>query len=107
MSEDKNAEIQNQILMSKRIAEKWLTKTAQAEYRVDIYFTNPKEAKMIPSLLRSFRDGRATFASVGRVSDLGVAEHGDTVTIWSSNREGVIQLKDHFEERGFETSGVW
>lgn len=103
MSDD----IQNQILMSKRIAMKWLSKTAQAEYRVDIYFTSPKEAKMMPSLLRSFRDGRATFASVGRINDLGVQEQGDVVTVWSSNREELILLKDHFEKRGFETSGLW
>lgn len=104
---DSNSDIQNQILMSKRIAMKWLSKTAQAEYRVDIYFTNPKESKMMPSLLRSFRDGRATFASVGRIADLGVKEQGDVVTVWSSNREELIQLKDHFEKRGFETSGLW
>jgi hypothetical protein len=45
--------------------------------------------------------------SVPTIPDLGIRENFDSVTLWSANREAMVALKDWFEKRGYETTGVW
>jgi len=79
---------------------------AHAEYRFSVLF-GAREIRNLPGLLRSFRDGKVAMEDVPQIHDLGVKESFDTVSVWSTDREGLIKLKDWFEKRGFETTGVW
>jgi len=97
---------ENRIVMAKVIAARWLSARVHPEYRVTVYY-GAREIKGIPNLLHSFRDGKIHMGSAQPVSDLGIEEGFDSITMWSANREGLIGLKDWFESRGFETTGVW
>ena len=44
---------------------------------------------------------------VPKVADLGIKEGFDYVEMWSQDREGLVALKDWFETRGLETTGMW
>lgn len=62
------------------------------------------------SELRRFRDGlvnRGGLASIPPIHDLGVQYRGDSLYVWSRNRSLLVQLKDHFEKSGLETTGMW
>lgn len=97
---------EKRVVMARRIARRWLRKAAHSEYRFQVLF-GAREIKNLPGLLRSFRDGKIAMEEVPRISDLGVKDSFDSVSVWSSDREGLIKLKNWFERRGFETTGVW
>ena len=97
---------ERRVLMARSLARRWLEDQSHPEHRVTVYFVG-REARGYPSLLRSFRDSRLRIGSIEPITDLGVSEGFDSVTLWSSNREGLAKLAAWFEERGFETTGVW
>lgn len=94
------------VIMARNVARRWLRRTAKAEFRFSILLGS-KEIKNLPGLLRSFRDGKVAMEGVPQISDLGVCETFDTISVWSNNREALIGLKNWFEKRGIETTGVW
>lgn len=97
---------EKRVVMAKRVARKWLRRVARSEYRFQVLF-GAREIKNLPGLLRSFRDGKVAMEGVGRIPDMGISEDFDSISVWSSNREAIVQLKDWFEKRGFETTGLW
>lgn len=92
------------IIMAKEIAKRWLEKEAHAEYRLSVYHDRSKN---IASMLKSFRDGRLLIASVDAIRDLGVREKAESTSIWSADHVGLVKLGKWFEEKGYETTGVW
>lgn len=104
MDEDK-ASIKR-VVMAKLVARRWLAGQATTEYRFDVLY-GAREIKHLPSLLRSFRDRRVAMEGLTSIPDLGVKEGFDSISLWSADRVGLIALKDWFERRGFETSGIW
>ena len=97
---------EKRVVMAKRVAARWLRKVARPEYRFRVLL-GAREIRNLPGLLRSFRDGKIAMESVSKIGDLGVKGGFDYVAVWSQDREGLIQLKNWFEKRGFETTGVW
>lgn len=93
--------------MAKDIAKQWLRKRVSDEYRLKIYSTQTVDFQPLPGLLKSLREGKVKLGSVTQIKDLGVDVGFDYISIWSSERETLIELKDWLEKRGFETSGVW
>ena len=93
--------------MAKDIAKQWIRKRATQEYRLKIYSTTQVDFQSLPSLLKSLRDGKAKLGSVTKIPDLGVQVGFDYISIWSSEKDTLVQLKDWLEARGFETSGIW
>ena len=65
------------------------------------------EFKNLPNLLRAFRDNRVAVRGLLPIPDMGIKEEFDAVEVWSSDREALARLKDWFEKRNLETSGVW
>jgi hypothetical protein len=100
------AKIERKIVMTKVVATKWISKLAQAEYRFSILFGNYR-IKNLPDLLRSFRDGRVAMTGLKQIKDLGVKESFDGIEVWSSDKVGMVALQKWFEDRGFETTGVF
>ena len=98
--------IEKRVLMAKLVAGRWLSRVAHLEYRLRVLY-GAREFKNIPNLLRAFRDGKVAMQGLAPLPDLGVKEEFDAVEIWSSNREALAKLKDWFERRGLETTGVW
>ena len=94
------------ILMTKRVAERWLRAVSFPEYRVRVLY-GAKEIRNLTGLLHSFRDGRVAMGSVPRIADLGVKDGSDGLELWSRDRVGLLALTTWFEKRGFETSGIW
>ena len=92
--------------MAKRVAAKWLQRTSQAEYRFEV-LGGASDLRHIPNMLRSFRDGKVAVQGVPLIPDLGIQDHGDSLALWSRDRTAIVALKDWFEKRGYETSGVW
>lgn len=101
----KPVEHENRILMSRRVASRWVARLATPQYRVRVLF-GAREIKNLPNLLDSFRDGKVAMAGVTRVADLGIKTDFDGIDLWSADREGLIALQQWFEKRGFETSGI-
>lgn len=99
-------EVDKRVVMVRRVAAKWLARVAEEEHRFDVLY-GAKEIKNLPNLLRSFRDGKVALEGVPRVANLGIKENFDSLTLWSNDRSAVVALKDWFEKRGFETTGVW
>lgn len=97
---------QRRVVMAKRIAERWIRKVAHAEHRFDVLL-GAREVKNLPNLLRAMRDGKVALEGVPRVASLGIQESFDSLTLWSGDREAMVSLKDWFEKRGFETTGIW
>jgi len=97
---------ERRVVMAKRLAARWVARKAKAEYRFSVLY-GAREIRNLPNLLRSFRDGKVAMEDAPRVADLGVRESFDSLTLWSNDREGMVSLKDWFEKRGFETTGVW
>ena len=102
MSESEN----KRVVMARRVAAAWITRKAKAEYRFSVLL-GAREIRNLPNLLRSMRDSKLAMTGVPNIADLGVKEHFDKVTMWSSDREAMIQLADWFERRNFDTTGVW
>lgn len=94
------------VLMTKRVATRWLRSVAFPEYRVRVLF-GTVEVRNLPNLLYSFRDGKVAMKGVPRVADLGVKTSFDGLELWSKDYEGLKALAYWFEKRGFETTGLW
>jgi hypothetical protein len=99
-------QVEKRVVMPKTVAKRWVARIAHAEYRFKILL-GTQEVKGLPGLLRSFRDRKVAMAGVEPLPDLGVKENFDYIEVWSSNHDGIVKLKDWFERRGFETTGVW
>lgn len=99
-------QVEKRVVMSKTVAKRWVARIAHAEYRFKILL-GTQEVKGLPGLLRSFRDRKVAMAGVEPLPDLGVKENFDYIEVWSSSHDGIVKLKDWFEKRGFETTGVW
>jgi hypothetical protein len=97
---------EKKVFMARAVARRWLGKIAKSEYRLRVLY-GAVEYKNLPNLLRSFRDGKVAVKGVSLIADLGVKEDFDGIELWSSNREALQGLQGWFEDRGFETSGVW
>lgn len=97
---------EKRVVMAKDVARRWLGRLATSEHRLKILY-GVREEKKLPNLLRSFRDRKATFADVPFIEDMGVKEGFDYVEVWSSDRDGLMKLRDWFEKRGYETTGIW
>lgn len=98
---------ERRVVMAKMVARKWLTKEATVEYRLTAYSSDPRLLKALPSLLRSFRDSRVRLGSLQAISDLGIKENGDSVSIWSSDADKLAALQGWLEKKGYDTTGVW
>lgn len=98
---------ERRVVMAKLVARKWLTKEAHVEYRLTAYNSDQRMLKALPSLLRSFRDGRVKLGSLQAISDLGVKEEGESVTLWSSDADKLASLQNWLENKGYDTTGVW
>lgn len=94
------------VMMSRKVASAWITKVATPEFRFRV-LSGHKDLRRMVSLLRSFRDAKVKIAGLSPLPDLGVREDGGSLTVWSSRREAIVTLKDWFEKRGYETTGVW
>lgn len=97
---------EKRVVMTRAVARRWISRVAHTEYRLRVLLGG-NEIRNLPGLLRSFRDRKVGMADVTPLPDLGVRESFDFVEVWSTNREGLVHLKDWFERRGFETTGVW
>lgn len=93
--------------MARSVARRWLQSKARQEYRLTVYQTSYGHVRNLPSLLRSLRDGRVKLGSVTGLSDMGVKEGFDSLSVWSSNYEGLKALNKWLTCRGVETSGIW
>ena len=93
--------------MTKRLARRWVLQHITPESRITVYY-GADDVSRIPSLLRSFRDGRVRLTGVSiTMPDLGVKERFDAFEVWSSDKESMVVLNKWLEDRGFQTSGVW
>ena len=97
---------EKRIVMARVVARRWILKVAKSEYRLRILY-GAIEIKNTAKLLKSLRNGKIAMEGVLPLRDLGVRDEFDAVEVWSRNREALISLKDWFEKRGFETTGVW
>ncbi len=108
-------EFEHRVLISKDVARKYIFQCASPEYRFNVICFDEKTARLQSWLLKKFRSAEArdrtqVFGKLGTldpIQDLGVSVHNDTLSVWSCNRKGLLELKDHFENSGFETSGIW
>lgn len=105
MEDSKGSE--RRVVLAKTVAQRWLENRVRPEYRFQVFRSASCDIKKLPSLLRSFRDQKIKIAGVSPLPDLGIQEEFDTISLWSSNREALLQLKNWFEERGLETTGMW
>lgn len=94
------------VLMTKRVAERWLRAVSFPEYRIRVLY-GAREIRNLTNLLHSFRDGRVAMRGVPRVADLGVKQGFDGLELWSRDHDGLQALGEWFEKRGFETTGIW
>jgi hypothetical protein len=97
---------ESRVVMAKIVAGRWLDARTRDEHRLKVYY-GPREIKNLPGLLRSFRDEKLKIGSIDPIPDLGIQEEFDSITIWSTDRVGLVHLREWFEERGCETSGIW
>ena len=97
---------ERRVIQARKIAGKWIARVSHGEYRLKVLY-GPFEIRNLPNLLRSFRDGKVAMEGVPVLKDMGIKEEFDFVELWSKNREALCKLRDWFEDRGFETSGVW
>ena len=93
------------IIMSKKIASNWLKSKTKPRYEITI-FNRDKSSKRTAELLRSVRDNKIKLAGMDTISDLGIKESFDGVTLWSSNHAALEKLAKWFEVRGYDTTGV-
>lgn len=95
------------VIIARAVADRWLQGEVRPEFRLRVYNSVRVDMRYIPGLLRSFRDGNARVGSLNPISDLGIRQAFDHLELWTSDREGLIALKDWFEKQGCETTGVW
>ena len=96
----------HRVVMSKQVAYRWLLKTAKEEHVLTVLYGS-RHTGRIASYIRAFRDNKATLQGVPTIPDLGVEETFDGLRLWSSDRSKLVSLKDWFEKRGYETTGIW
>jgi hypothetical protein len=98
------------VCMAKRVATAWLETHAQPEHRITVYAA-ADALRNLPSLLRAFRDHKTRLAGLGEfpgdLDDLGISTGFDQMTLWSKNREGMIELDKWLRKKGCETTGIW
>lgn len=94
------------VLMTKRVAERWLRAVSFPEYRLRVLYGS-REIRNLTNLLYSFRDGKVAMKGVPRIADLGIKADFDGLELWSKDRVGLQVLGQWFEQRGFETTGLW
>lgn len=99
-------EKEKHVIMVHRVARRWIMQMASPEYRLRVLY-GTCEIKNLPSLLKSFRDGRVAMEGLTPIRDLGIKEDFDAVEIWSRNREALMKLQSWFEKRDYETTGIW
>ncbi len=93
------------IVMSKSVARRWVAGLAQPEFRVRVLLGSG-DAKNVIGMLKSFRDRKISMG-LPPVRSLGIKEAFEYLDLWTPDRDGLIGLKDWFEKKGFETTGVW
>lgn len=98
---------ERRVVLAKTVAQRWLQNHLHEEYRFQVFRSASCDIKKLPNLLRSFRDARVKISGVSPLPDLGIQEGFDAISLWSSNREALLQLKNWFEDRGMETTGMW
>lgn len=94
------------VLMTKRVAERWLRSVMYPEYRFKVLYGS-KDFRNMSGLMLAFRDGKVAVQDVPRVADLGVQDGFDGLELWSRDHDGLVALQAWFERRGFETTGIW
>ena len=97
----------HRVLMAKRVADKWLSVHSSPEYRLVVYRLAAREPRHLPSLLRSFRDGKIKIGSASSISDLGIKAEFDSITLRSRDQEALGRLEQALQKLGCETSGVY
>jgi len=97
---------ETKIVMEKRVAARWLSRIAKSEHRLKIFYS-ARGSQNLANLMRSYRDGKVVLEGVHNTVDIGVKDYGNAVEVWTSDREVLIQIKEWFEKRGYETTGVW
>jgi len=97
---------EKQVVMTKRVAERWLRAVMYPEYRFKVLYGS-KDFRNMASLMHSFRDGRIAMQGCPRVADLGVKDGFDGLELWSKDHDGLVALQAWYEKRGFETTGIW
>ena len=97
---------ERRVVMAKALARQWLRKKATEEYRLKIYL-GAKEIRNLPGLRRSLSDSKIKMAGVDPITDMAIEACFDSITVWSGDRDSLVTLRDWFEKRGFETTGVW
>jgi hypothetical protein len=98
--------VEKRTLMAKSIAEQYLEKLSQTEHRVRIFYGAGGDQRSIPSLLRSFRDGRIRMSGVSPTSHIGLSEEMDGLVVWSSDEEFIRTFCAWCDARGIEHTGV-
>ncbi len=97
---------EKRVIMAREVARKWLEKHSFAEYRFRVLL-NGGDANAYASLLKGHRDGRVALTKVAHIPDLGVREEVGSLTVWSSNKQGMLSLRQYFTNRGMDTSWIW
>ena len=94
--------------MARAVAARWVAAAATAEYRFSIYGCGTRaETRHLAALLKSFRDGKTRLAGVEAIGDLGVADRGDHVEVWSADVARLSVVAAWAEGRGMDTSFIW
>lgn len=96
------------VVMAREVARRFLEERSNPEYRLEVFYDGTaREKKALPNLFRAFRDGKVKVGHISSIPDLGISEEFDHFTLWSSNRDSLIELKNWLEKHGHETSGIW
>lgn len=101
-----NDQSEKRVLLTKRVAERWLRAVMYPEYRFKVLYGS-KDFRNMAAMMQSFRDGRIAMQGVPKVPDLGVKDGFDGLELWSKDREGLMAIQAWYERRGFETTGIW
>lgn len=95
-----------EVLMTRRVAMKWLKSKMENYYQVTIYNRN-KCSQRTANLLRLCRDGKFLLNGMSPIKDLGIKETFDGVVLSSSDQNSLMELEKWFEGNGYVTSGVF
>lgn len=99
---------ERKVVMAKKVARKYLESLGNPEYRVTVY-SSFDSIKNLPSLMRSFRDGKIRMSGLDLepIRDLGIHEEFDSMTVWSSNESAMRVLCAWLDSRGHENTGIF
>lgn len=95
------------VMMAKRVAIKWIEANSSPEYKLAIYRGSAKSSLNMPSLLKSFRDGKIKVAGLSAIPDLGVQPEFDHVVVRSKDFDALNALDEAVQKLGCDTSGVY